>query len=55
MQTSLIRLGDIARKLVDRCGRVALHGAAKWESLVFIDPAPSDDADAFGDIDMRNG
>ena len=35
--------------------RVALRGPTKWESLIFLDPAPLDDEDAFGDIEMRNG
>lgn len=35
--------------------RIQLKGKSLWEHLYFIDPAPTGNDDAFGDIEMRNG
>jgi hypothetical protein len=35
--------------------RVSLRGKGLWERVYFLDPPPGEGADAFGDIEFRNG
>ena len=35
--------------------RIVLRGKGMWEQLHFLDPIPEEGADAFGDIEFRNG